>query len=506
MNLSQIRKKVQALSNFHADNPAHLANLDDLINRAIVFLTESQTWTWAQKTIYLNIVPDLTYEITGVTCELFNFSRQVDFSGDIFSVVPERWDNQYLEINGRDYQISKVETGLGHARVILKEPYRGAPDASYEGWVLKKKDYALPEDCSEVLSVSHTDSPMRAAERRSLPCLPQRVEEMSALEEQRTADYADFYTHVPPAWIPPGEKLGPSLEEPEFAPDSALVVGDEYELCWAFERNGLVGALSDPRTYTVTESLTDLVIGPNGSLLTHDDTDVKCQPFDPVQDRYPSVYEGLRKVLFVNVNYRRRADSAGNPAGRLGNPKWVYVTQANSETVRTQYDRVPKYLEDYQNTFEIGYLAQMHPGNPPYIEVDGHHQQIRFYPRIVGYDVKYAFAEISAEARTYYAPEIYFRQVEVRYRFKPTTINQETDSPQMPSEMHELIVCKALSDYYMSIGEANLSQLYEQRFDKDLRAFTKRYVVHNDALHQRPLQWGYAESRLPRLNSIRLRN
>jgi len=507
MNLSQIRNRVQSLANFKADNPDHLAELDDLINRAVVYLTEAQSWTWATKSYYLDVVPDLNSEITGgITVELFNFSRQVDFSGDIFSVIPQRWDDQYLELYGRDYRISKVETGLGHARVILEEPYRGAPAAAYDGWVLKKKDYSLPEDCAEVLSVAHTDSPIRAAERRPIPCLPQRIDELSALEEQRTADYAELYHHLPPSFIPPGEKLGPPLEEPEAVPDSALAEGDEYEICWAFERNGRVGALSLPRTYIVGLSLQDLVVGPNGSLITHDDTPVKCLPFDPVQDRYPSVYEGLRKVLFVNVNYRRRADSAGNPAGRLGNPRWVYVTQATSETIRTQYDRVPKYLEDYQNAFEIGYLAQLHPGNPAYIEVDGHHQQIRFYPRIIGYDVKNAYQEISTETSTYYAPEVYFRQVEVRYRFKPPLLAQETDSPQMPSEMHELIVSKALSDYYLKIGEGALSQLYEVRFDKDVRAFTRRYVTHTDASYQRPLQWGGGVHRLDRLNSIRLRS
>lgn len=505
MNLSQIRGKVQSLTNFKADNPAHLADLDDIINRAQTYVCEAHRWTWAQKTVFLDVVPDLDNTLTGATCALFNFSRQVDFSADIHSVLPPLWVDQYLELNSRDYKISKIEEGLGYTRVILDEPYRGAPVAAYTGWVLKKKFYTLPEDLVEILSVAHTDSPIRGAQRREIPCIPTRVDELTSLEDQRTADYADLYSYGSPAWVPPGEKLG-DLEEPQGYPDSALVPGDEYELCWTFERNGRLGALSDPKVYTVLEGLQDSVVGPSGTLLTHDDTIVKCLPFDPTQDRYKAAFEGLRKVLFVNVNYRRRADTLGNPAGRLGLPRWVIVTRAGSETVRTEESVKPLYILDDAATFEIGYAAQMSPGNTPYVEVDGHHQQIRFYPRIIGFDVKYLYAEVSSPETTTYVPEVYFRRIELRYRYKLPALVQTTDSPEMPFEMHELIVTKAVADYYMKIGEPNLSQVYESRFDRDLKSFASRYTSNQSTVWQRPLQFGGGNPVVNRLNSVRLRN
>jgi hypothetical protein len=56
-----------------------------------------------------------------------------------------------------------------------------------------------------------------------------------------------------------------------------------------------------------------------------------------------------------------------------------------------------------------------------------------------------------------------------------------TDTPQLPSEFHQLIVYYSLVEVYTKLGNINLAETYRSRIDKKLKEFERRYIDHVDS-------------------------
>ena len=475
MNLNEIKTQVASIANLKATNTEHLLDMYLLIGMAYQELWLARPWVFAQRLSYMNVYPDITFDDFAVNCNLSDFTRRITFSGPIYPLTGNLYEGQYIELQGRDYKILKV---VNNDEIQLEEPFRGTPAADYEEWKLKIRTYTMPEDSVQVLSVAQKDHPSTGTTRRYIQGISSHIEEAALFSNDRASAYADFYIPVPFDPVPSGEKLN-SFEPAELTP-CTLTAGNTYEFAWAFKRGSLVGPLSDAFEITVgtdegTAGGTAIGLRP----YTHNDTLVEAPTFSATTDKYKNPFEGLKKVLYVNVNYNHTTGE------RLGVPKWVEVTQYGSSP--TQYDHLHYTLDDESTDWIIRYTQQINPGNKQYIEVDGHYNCIRFYPRINAYDAHYNY--LSSGGVIY--PEEYFKQIEIRYIYKPKALCLLTDTPEMPYELHNLIVYKTLDNYYTKMGNAQLAQLYRTRYENDLLRAEKRYVERSNLLHQRLPQYGF---------------
>lgn len=479
MNLKQIRERIANITDYKPTNQEHLTDMDQLINGAFQYIWLAKPWSFAQKIAYLNVYPDLDYTLTGstITAAVTDFRREITLSAAVKSLLNFKYEGQVFEIQGREYEILRI---INDTTIRLVEPFRGTTTAADTTWRIKNKYYELPSDLVTICSVSHRDAPIVGGRRQNLVGISNKREEELSLAEDRTASYAEMYINMPPEIIPSGEKLRDS----EYAPEvSTFIAGNSYEFCWAFRKGDSVGPLSEPYTQIIGQDQENQALSFALEPITHDNTVVITPAYSDVFDKAPNVWEGLAKVLFVNVNYDHTTGE------RLGIPKWVAVTNYTGSA--TQYDSDPYLITDIQAQWIIKYREQVSPGNPQYVEVDGHYHLIRPYPRINGYDKKLPYATYADGAGgNIYAPEIYFRQLEVRYLYKPAFLCQITDTPPMPYELHEMVVLKALEDYYNKKGNEKLSQLYRIRYEKDILAATSKYVERPDVNHQRAFQFG----------------
>jgi hypothetical protein len=478
-NLRDMRAKLQSLANLKATNLDHLNEIDELINDGYEYTWLCRPWSFAQKLTFMNMHPDIDYSMTAITANVIDFSRKVTFSGNIRSLTADVYEGQIFECQGREYKILKV---TGFDSFQLAEPFRGTTAATDTTYKLKVKYYTLPEDLVQVGSISHRDAPIIGGRRQYLTAVLSRREEELQLAENRTASYADFYIHIPPANIPSGEKLKDLGSTIGLLGD--LTVGAYYEFCWCFRKEMMYGPLSDSIIAQALKPEGGTQPNINLRTVTHDDVTIESPTYTDAVDKMPNVWEGMDKVLWTNVNFNHTTGK------RLGLPKWVMVTR--KALADSQYDHAPYILKDEESEWSINWSASVSPGNPKYIEIDGHHHRIRPYPRINSYDVKYAFGT-GADAAV--APEQYFRQVELRYFYKPQNLAQITDAPEMPFELHDLVVYKALEDYYVKMGNLQLAQVYRSRFEADILAAEKKYIEHFDVDHQRAVQFSAGRGR-----------
>ena len=136
-------------------------------------------------------------------------------------------------------------------------------------------------------------------------------------------------------------------------------------------------------------------------------------------------------------------------------------------------------VTDINSFVNIVKLNQLDNGSPRYIEIDGNHQQIRPYPRPVGYDFEVPQKKVGDNIEVYHD---YVREMVMRFMVKPKDLLLSTDVPQMPYEFHQLIVYKALEDIYLKLGQQGLAATYEKKYMKEINGLAKRYV---DKIDQR---------------------
>ena len=474
MNLRELRNAIQNLANLKPTNADHLLDIDNLINAAYLHVWHSKPWSFNQKVVNFAVLPDMTYETEAVSAEVNDFRRSVGFTGPIRALT-NIWEGHWIELNGRDYEILKV---VSTSEIQLKEPYRGATD-DITTWRFKMRNYALPSDLVSIVGLSHRDHPSTGTTRRHIPAMMPGTDEHLALSSDRSSTYADYYIPMPSIVIPPGEKLAETT--PEEPTPCTLPANYYYEFAWAFRHNEWVGALSEPLVVKVaTEESAAQAIGL--SPYTHDDTLVVTPAYNDDYDKQPNVWEGYRKILYVNVNYNHVTGE------RLGLPKWVVVTQYSGSI--SQYDHNPYLLEDEESEWIIRYKEQVSPGNPAYIEVDGQYQVLRPFPRINGYDYHYDYGTIAIIGGTIYKPDVYWKQLELRYVYKPAPLARLTDTPEMPYETHQLIVSKALEDYYLKMGNASMSQVHRANYEKEAAKMAIKYTERGPSNHQRLPQYG----------------
>jgi len=481
-NLKSLRNKIKNVTDYSPDLRAYNDQLDELINDAYYYIWGNKRWTFATKEVFFKFIPDMlpTRDIppggTIVTASVIKGSRQVLFSAPMDRLTPEVFEGQPISIQDYEYTISKVVAG---DQILLDQVFHGTTEAQDSTWIIKKRFYDLPQDSIELLSLAHRDVPFSNGGVGTFPPygkllgLMPRTDERYNLRMDYTASYAEAYVWSPSFYVPEAYKIGlQAIAQPLGG--SGFLSGTYLEVCWAFLRDGKVGALSTPDIILLEdENAARITLRIN--FLSHDNQSVVSDAFQ-TKDREPAQFEGLKKIVFWNANFNRTTGE------RLGLPVWREFNQAGLTRNLTNYlDAV--IAQDTDSSVDITLLASIDPGNKIYIENDGQYNRIRPYPRVDAWD-----EEVTRQAAGEEFSKVnqdFLREGVLRYYYKPSHLGFETDSPQMPHEYHQLIVYKVLETLYDKVGSASQSDMYRRRIDKEIKELAKRYCDHIDSFVQR---------------------
>ena len=478
MNLAALRDKIKNLSDYSPDLAAYNDQIDSLINDAYYNIWTLKRWNFATKLarfhFHPDILPNRDKPVGGAdtTAALNKGSREVVFSQAISRLTEAVvWEGAIFTADNVDYVINKI---VSTTTILLDQVYVGGTAAASTAWAIKKRYYSLPQDCLELLNLSHRDAPISSSSAGTFPpygkliaLLARRDEELN-LREDYKASFAEAFVWSPQVFIPPAEKIGLASGAAEGI--AGFPVNTWLEVCWAFEKDGKLGALSQPEKikFAGNSGTFNLTV----SFLSWDDQPIVSDTFQS-KDTRPTQYEGFRKVVFWNANFDRTTGE------RRGLPAWKFFNSGGSTRNASVYLQ-PIVAQDTVSSIVIGFFNSIDPGNDRYIEVDGQHLMIRPYPRVDAWD---KFIQ-EAVATVDFSPIMrqYLRVGEMRYYFKPPILAEATDSPVMPGEMHQLICYKALEEIYLKLGNAQMSELYRRRIADSVKTLEKRYVDHIDSV------------------------
>lgn len=480
-NLKALREKIKNITDYSPDFQQYNDQLDELINDAYFYIWNLKRWTWAFKEYYFKFIPDMlptrdTVTANPVTATLVRGLRRVTFSAPMDRLTAEVFEGQPIEIQGYEYIISKV---VNTQIILLDQPFHGtSTSAGNEDttWRIKKRYYDLPQDCIELLALAHRDVPNGNGGTGRFPpygkllaLMPRRDEQVN-LRMDYAASYAEAYVWSENKFIPPAQKVALSQTDAELTNLGGFPFGTYLEVCWAFYKDGKFGALSEPETILFAQQGNGPGATLNINFKSWDDQDIVADSFQSY-DTQPSQWEGYRKVVFWNANFNRTTGE------RLGLPVWRHFSVGGLP--RNQ----PGYLDifiadDIDATVNISRFNQIDNGNPIYVEYDGQHQSIRPYPRVDSFDE--AVAQQAASQTLSKLPQDFLREGVARYYYKPKAMGFATDSPEMPYEVHQLIVYKVLETLYDKVGSVSSADSYRRRFEKEVKQLQKRYTDHID--------------------------
>jgi hypothetical protein len=482
MNLTDLRNRVKAITDYSPELTVYNEQIDLFLNSAYMSLWTEKRWKFAEKTIFMDIYPDinstqLTPSYGTIDAFVTNNSRQVLFSNLVPQLLQRTfWEGQIIQIEGVDYGIQSV---IQANNITLDRPYRNlnggttlGDEVTTSDWKIKHRFYDLPQDAIELLYLGHRDTPVvgKQPPYGAVRGLLQRRDEDINLKEDYTSFYSECYVPYPPVNVPPAETQ--TLTASNTA-NGALTNG-YYELCWCFEYGeDRLGPLSAPSIVQLTGLNDTITI----AFLSWDGQPATAPAMDRFRDQEIRPYEGLRKRVWYNQNFNRTTGQ------RLsGLPVWREVTFGDSAATSGSIPKFSTELDpirgaDTTASMTISYPNQMSPGNRRYMDYDGVAFRIRPYPRPIGYDFKYE--EVAGEAApqaSNTAVERGFRQWECRYYRKPHPMGLQTDAPELPAEFHVLVVYKALYEIFMKHDNLSQAEYYRKKYEKDLERLEDRYV------------------------------
>ncbi len=481
-NLKALRQKVKNITDYSPELAQFDDQLDELLNDAYYCLWTMKRWNFTTKLdtmrVHTDILPGTDTENNSgntVTANVKKGEREVTFVASIDRLHQrDVWEGQPIEIDTMEYTISRINDTF--TKILLDRPFQGTSSTTNSNWKIKKRFYDLPENCLELLYLGHRDYPYVSVSGsqnpygKSTSIMPRREEDLD-LRVDYTQSYAEAYITSPSKNIAPGEQTTLT----ETLPGSGeFQTGEYYEFAWAFIKDGKIGALSEPSEIEITVD--------NGAIklqfTSWDDIPILADSYNN-KDQMPAQWEGYRKVVVWNKNYDKTTGE------RKGLPCWLFVTNGKSTTSGTRNDieyLKPIVVTDINSFVNIVKKDQLDNGSARYVEIDGLHQQIRPYPRPIGYDYE---VDRVVESDVVIVYHDYVREMVRRYMVKPKDMLLNTDVPQMPYEFHQLIVYKALEDIYLKLGQQGLAATYEKKYMKEINGLAKRYVDKVDQQVQR---------------------
>jgi hypothetical protein len=537
-NLSSIRNRLYSLSDYKPANPAYTQELDLIISDAYAQIWNAAAWTFSVKADEIPVHADIDAEWLGtetrgtVALKVYSGSTRVILTQTGTGVDPSftlitnsgygwdrpgrpsaPWVGQVLELMGVEYTIMGIGDVAGEAALYLDkavrqvnptpsvvEPASGWQAALYEfnttDFKIKPRYVYLPTEIQELYTVAFKDNGGGA----NVFTTPLKA--YNWYEGTQPVGNLDLtgtpwaYVREPDLIIPAGEKISVAFTEDE---DASLQGGSYIELAWAYMGpGGVVGPLSDSvisaptGTSSTTYSITVTASGWDGQNNTpRTRTDADTALARPVAE----YNAGFRRVCFYNATLNA---STGK---RVGEPKWLPVTQAAIWDAAT-WATLPIWRQSlghhwYQFDDEleiIDWLQVSTQAGWPAWSFNNRVRRIRLYPRssLVNQVRPEIRGADSAAAEDYaQAPRETIASVIATYKYMPPLMTYVTDAPEIPVEFEYLIVYKALMDLYLKNSNIALSQLYERRYNDELKSLRRRYAVAADPIRQKGPQGHY---------------
>lgn len=174
------------------------------------------------------------------------------------------WEGQtFIGPDGVEYTIARYRPLGGSEYIYLTEPYQGTTESS-SSWQVQFREYRLPDDCEEVISVvdGQTNLP--------IPFVVRALSEQAIFQPNSSGAALMAVDTVPHTDRPPDN--APTLTVGNTAPNSLLATTD-YDICYTLNWCGRESPPSPVATATTTGTnkqilLSDLEDTREGGLLT----------------------------------------------------------------------------------------------------------------------------------------------------------------------------------------------------------------------------------------------
>jgi len=501
MNLSQLSTQVKSLSDYKPDAPSYQRDLEDIINNAYYSVWSTANWTFAHKTDYVEFQPDITPTLCGVengdnvTVSITPIGGSIvaTFSGMVTRLVnhPSLWLGNILVVEGLEYVIVKSEryyTGTDYvARVFVDQPFR--TDKLVTDWYITQRYITLPIDCEEPIGLAYRPWPYDGTDYLPLKAYS-LYQEAYSVGVKSSVDKSWAYVREPSTNVPAGGKLTYTLTDRTSSPtQGTFIPGDSIQVCWAYiGPGGIVGPLGEATTLSVPSTATGSAYE-FSCVTTHADgsSAISDAYVNPAAHQYPDVNMCHFKILFYNANWNI---STGKP---LGPPKWVPINTATVQQstymidvytrwtglseyyLRPDSAAVPVRIKTYITNRYSPYYFQERPSGGG---------RIRLYPHPSGFqttlptigDQEYPANDTASTSLPYEQSS----KLSLYYRYTPPKLAFQEDALQIPYQIAQLVIYKALTLVCLKSNNMAMYSAFERIYDKMLVDAKKRFVTSKD--------------------------
>jgi hypothetical protein len=429
MNRGDIRTAVLRQSEYDPQTNEWTAWLNGLIDDAYAEIMAEATWPFAVRVARLTARRD-----KGTVLAMADLSvtlGAVSVLGGFFSRNDEY---QFIELDGHEYQI--VEVDIAGTAWLGEGVYAASAAYNYE---IRHRDYLLPMDVAEVLSVEFRNAPRDGTSGNGKsPGIPNQYDARLNLDLTSTAETPDCYFPVEDHTLPTPE-AAPVLEAVAGTPG---VPNRTHYFAWCYE-------IGDPddRHWSAPSAV--------ASITTAGSQDVVVT--------VPATATGHRKRLLW-AELEDDATYTFYPC--CGAAGWS-STHADYELMSVQ--TVWTLDSEYQEKRAA-----------PRIEAHGNTiKRIRFWPRV--HDTAGAAQVAGADL-----DEKFFW---VRYLASPSLLRKDSDAPVVPREHRRAIVDRVLVDVFMRLKDNTSADNHQLKYRERLRLMRNRYGSQRDVSVKRRGRW-----------------
>lgn len=494
MNLEQIRNKVLIQHNYTPNSTTYFGYVNNIINEAYVELFTACPYSFNQKIMNYQIIPDTTpsslqtefqniYNTTasldlslGLTQnqdEIYISSSSPFFPTDLF----QPFIGNQINIGGFDYNIVSAynyTTGSGIARAVISPTFQGNPTTDTGSFALKKNYYFMPKDLIEIMDMGvRDDRTGRDNLQGKLISIPRRMDNIYSLSYQSTAQTPTIYVNDEESDQLPSPTIPLTLATQSAGASVALPAGT-YKIAYtyiqkrggeSFEGSGLMidDCAESPMSPTASVVITNATSSILATLPDFIPVGMNLQYYLAIENT------GIDNRIFY-IPFGSGLKREANPI----NPPGFIQSTDPSDTAGT-----------YQESFTNITLPR-----PPYSQrfsnTNGRTKRIRLYPRPQGGGTLYPQLYSTQGSYSTRGTQKY---IQLRYIYKPKFLEFDTDVPEFPEEFHYLLVDRVLVDLYNREGKTSQAEIHQRKYDERIMYLRKRYATEKDTLAVRRSGW-----------------
>jgi len=394
-HLKALREYVANVLDYDPTNPTYQSQVDRLLNEADRRICTEKLYTFAQKTRDIKVYADKPVTVT------INSGGRLTGAAGTF----EDWmEGHIISIGGVEYQIAWVESDT--QAYLTTEPATASAQAAT---VLQRWVY-LPQDCVQVVSLS----------KRSLAITPTNPGHLMPITQ-----YEDEWhnlplgeTGLPEMWVPgnpvgvDAPRIGVSLSTLSSAGEGSRTV----EVAVVYERGGIVSAISDVQSITMSTSQ-KLQLTPVSAL--------------------PAT-RGLYRLIYLRAPQHGLDDFRIAQFHTSGIKVRIDPTSTTPVTIKASLTHLQSesyYLEDRL------------------VAPTGVADRLRLYPR-------------QSETMT----------LQLRYLRDHQPMVEDNDTSIVPVAHRMIIAYRALYEVLVKHNNPSLAELYKKRYDLGLLQLESRYL------------------------------